>query len=144
MPSNEIRSPVRSTAHARRRYRGIEGPDRSGGQVQGGADDAVGVDAVVAVQIPDRPGLAELGHAQRGVRYTVDGGQERQRVRVTVQDGDQRGGAGRGERLLEDPRLTARALTRRALAVYALTGAQRAEQQPRAGHAHHVGWRADL
>ena len=46
-------------------------------QVQGGADDAVGVDAVIAVEVLDRPGLAELRHAQRGVRHLVDGGQER-------------------------------------------------------------------
>ena len=81
------------------------GAARLGDQVQGGADDAVGVDAVVAVQVLDRPGLAELRHAQRGVRHPVDGGQERQRVRVPVQDGDQRRGAGRGERLVEDPGL---------------------------------------
>ena len=43
-------------------------------------------------------------------------------MRVPVQDGDQRRGPGRRERLLEDPRLTGR------LAL-ALAGAQRAEQQ---------------
>lgn len=36
------------------------------GQVEGAPDDAVGVDAVVAVQVLDRPGLAELRHAQGG------------------------------------------------------------------------------
>src|SRR5438132_715275 len=80
-------------------------PGALGDQVQGGADDAVGVDAVIAVEVLDRPGLAELRHAQRGVRHLVDGGQERQRVRVPVQDRDQRRGPGRGERLLEDPGL---------------------------------------
>src|SRR5450759_1691726 len=77
---------------------------RSGtGQIEGGADDGIGVDAVVAVEVLDRAGLAELRHPQRRVRHTVDGGQEGQRVRVPVQDGDQRGGAVRRERLTEDP-----------------------------------------
>jgi GMP synthase (glutamine-hydrolysing) len=48
-------------------------------------------------------------------------------VRVPVQDGDQRGGAGRWERLLEDPRLTGR-LTR---ALDALAGAREPEHKRR-------------
>src|SRR5689334_2517959 len=74
------------------------------GEVEAGADDAVGVDSVVAVDVLDRARLAEPGHAEGDAGHLVDGGQERERVRVPVQDGDQRGGAGSGEHLVQDPR----------------------------------------
>src|ERR1700722_15814453 len=104
-------------------------------KVEGGADDAVGVEAVVTVQVLDRPGLAELDHAERGVRDTVDGGQEGQRVRVPVQDGHQRGGPGGGEGLVQDPRLAHRG-------VEPLPGAQGLEDQAGTGDADHVRGRA--
>ena len=54
------------------------------GEVEAGPDDAVGIDAVVAVDVLDRPGLAEAGHAESDAGHLVDGGQEREGVRVSV------------------------------------------------------------
>ena len=47
-------------------------------------------------------GLAELGHAEVDAAHAADGGEERQRVRVAVEDGDHRRRAVGGEELVED------------------------------------------
>ena len=70
---------------------------------------------------------------ERRVRHPVDRAQERQRVRVPVEHGDQRSGEGGREHLVEDPR------GRLGLP---LPGEQRLEEQPGTGHAHDVGLRA--
>src|SRR5688500_11284932 len=72
-------------------------------QVQGGADDGLGVDLVVLVQLEDVARLAEALHAEAGLRHAVDGGQEAQRVRVAVEHRHDRERL--REELLEDPRL---------------------------------------
>src|ERR1019366_6748276 len=105
------------------------------GEVEGGTDDALGVDAVVAVDVVDRPELAELGDAERGVRHLVDCAEESQGVRGPREDGHHRRRAGGGEGMVEDP-----AVPR----LPALPRAHGPEQQARAGHAHDVGWDAGL
>jgi hypothetical protein len=48
---------------------------------------------VVAVDLAEVTGLAERGVAEVAGRHPVDPGQERRRVRVAVQGGEQRSGA---------------------------------------------------
>src|SRR5581483_2892053 len=71
-------------------------------EVPGGADDGVGVDPEVAVQIIDVAGLAEARHTEAGDGAAVDPGQERQRVGMPVEDGHDRCGAPNGEEAVED------------------------------------------
>ena len=54
-------------------------------QVQRGADDRLGVDLVVLVQLGEVARLAEALHAEARHRHAVDRGQEAQRVRVAVE-----------------------------------------------------------
>ena len=56
----------------------------------GRADDRVGVDAEVAVEVVDVAGLAEVVDPETGDRGRVDGGEERERVRVAVEHGHER------------------------------------------------------
>jgi hypothetical protein len=66
-------------------------------EVERGGDDAVGVEAVVAVDAVEVAGLAECGDAEvdRGARG--DRGEEREGVGVAVEDGDQGRSAAGGE-----------------------------------------------
>src|SRR5689334_24563147 len=59
-------------------------------QIQGCADDRLGVDLVVLVELAEVAGLAEALHAQAGDRDAVDAGEEAQRVRVAVEQRDDR------------------------------------------------------
>src|ERR1700688_4601668 len=54
----------------------------------GGGDDGVGVDAVVAVEVLDRAGLAEMLDAERPHAMAVDGAEPRQSRRMTVEHAD--------------------------------------------------------
>src|ERR1700751_4685203 len=54
----------------------------------GGGDDGVGVDAVVAVEILDRAGLAEMLDAERPHAMAGDGAQPSQSRRMTVEHAD--------------------------------------------------------
>src|SRR4051812_9856695 len=72
-------------------------------EVQGGADDRLGVDLVVLVQLPDVAGLAEALDAEAAHRLAVDRGQEAQRVRVAVEQRDDRQRL--VEQRVEDPRV---------------------------------------
>jgi hypothetical protein len=49
-------------------------------EVQGCADDAVGINVVIVVDVVDGPGLAEAADAERGDRHVVDRGEVRQRL----------------------------------------------------------------
>ena len=57
------------------------------------AQDRVGVEAVVAVEVGDVAGLAEGGDAERRHGVAVDGAEPREREGVAVEDGDEAGGA---------------------------------------------------
>src|SRR5580698_4560655 len=54
----------------------------------GGGDDGVGVDAVVAVEVLDRAGLAEMLDAERPYAMAVDGAEPRQGRRMAVEHAD--------------------------------------------------------
>src|SRR5580693_6035498 len=54
----------------------------------GGGDDGVGVDAVVAVEVLDRAGLAEMLDAERPHAMAMDGAEPGQGRRMTVQHAD--------------------------------------------------------
>src|SRR6202035_3383272 len=54
----------------------------------GGGDDGVGVDAVVAVEVLDRAGLAEMLDAERPHAVAMDGAEPGQGRRMTVQHAD--------------------------------------------------------
>ena len=54
----------------------------------GGGDDGVGVDAVVAVEILDRAGLAEMLDAERPHAVAMDGAEPRQSRRMAVEHAD--------------------------------------------------------
>src|SRR5580700_9193058 len=54
----------------------------------GGGDDGVGVDAVVAVEVLDRAGLAEMLDAERPHAMAVDCAQPRQSRRMAVKHAD--------------------------------------------------------
>src|SRR5580692_5251205 len=54
----------------------------------GGGDDGVGVDAVVAVEILDRAGLAEMLDTERPHAMAMDGAEPRQGRRMTVENAD--------------------------------------------------------
>src|SRR5580704_19384618 len=62
------------------------GPPRRDGL--GGGDDGVGVDAVVAVEVIDRAGLAEMLDAERPHAMAVDGAEPRQGRRMAVEHAD--------------------------------------------------------
>src|SRR3954464_11284252 len=66
------------------------------------ADDRVRVDPDVAVEVLDVARLAEVADAERRDRHPADRRQKAQRVRVAVEDGDDRRGAGGREELVED------------------------------------------
>src|SRR5580693_4570413 len=51
-------------------------------------DDGVGVDAVVAVEVLDRAGLAEMLDAERPHAMAVDGAEPRQGRRMAVEHAD--------------------------------------------------------
>src|SRR5580704_15989694 len=51
-------------------------------------NDGVGVDAVVAVEVPDRAGLAEMLDAERPHAMAVDGAEPSQSRRMTVEHAD--------------------------------------------------------
>jgi hypothetical protein len=55
-------------------------------EVYGGADDRVGVDAEVAVEVLDVAGLAEVVDAKAGDRCAADCLEEGERVRVAVKN----------------------------------------------------------
>src|SRR5512146_2793667 len=78
-------------------------PGLAGG-VEGGLDDSVGVDAVVAVDVVQGAGLAEGCYAEGHRRDLVDRREESQRVGVAVEDGDHRGGALGRKGGVQDPR----------------------------------------
>ena len=65
--------------------------------VQGCPDNAVGVDAVVAVHVLEFTRLSEPGVPERGGPYLSDVAQERQRVRVPIENGDHGGSPLGGE-----------------------------------------------
>lgn len=75
----------------------------SGQDVERGAHDAVGVDAVIAVDVVERADLPELADAEGGAAHLVDSGEECECVGAAVQDGDHRGRPVGGEELVEDP-----------------------------------------
>ena len=77
--------------------------DPSVRQIQGGAHDAVGVDAVIGVDGVQGACLAKSAHAQRFNWYVIDGGQEGQGVGMPVEDGDHRRSPVGWEDLIEDP-----------------------------------------
>lgn len=104
-------------------------------QVEGGAQDAVGVNAVVAVDVVEGAGLAESGDAECGVADAVDSGKECEGMRVAVEDCEERGGAVGGEELIEDPGFAG---------VEGAAGLERPEQQAGAGDAEDVGGNARL
>src|SRR4051812_36092700 len=54
-------------------------------EIERGADDGLGVDLVVLVELADVARLAEALHAEAGHRHAVDAGEEAQRVRVAVE-----------------------------------------------------------
>src|SRR5271170_6715416 len=53
-----------------------------------GGDDSIGVDAVVPVEIRDRPGLAEMLDTERPELVAEHGAQPRQRRWMSVEDAD--------------------------------------------------------
>src|SRR6478736_6461580 len=69
---------------------------------EGGLDDRRGVDAVQRVGVVDAAGLSELGHTEAPDPVAAGTGEERQRVRMTVLDGDQRRRCVCGEEVGED------------------------------------------
>src|SRR5260221_1678963 len=63
-------------------------PDRGAdGQGFGGIDDGVGVDAVVAVEVADRAGLAELLDAERLDAVAADAAEPAECCRVAIDHG---------------------------------------------------------
>jgi hypothetical protein len=56
-------------------------------KVQCGANDRVGVDLEVVVEVINVAGLAEVGDAERSDGHPADGAEERQRVRVAIKHG---------------------------------------------------------
>src|SRR5580693_3527231 len=54
----------------------------------GGGDDGVGVDAVVAVEVLDRAGLAEMLDAERPHAMSMDGAEPRQSRRMAIEHAD--------------------------------------------------------
>src|SRR5215212_4491951 len=70
-------------------HRHFAEPDRSaGGQALGRIDDGVGVDAVVAIEVVDGAGLAEMLHAKRFQPVAADAAKPAQRRRMPVDHGD--------------------------------------------------------
>ena len=67
---------------------GIREWDRSRSEIEGSADDAVGVEAVVPVDVLERTDLTEPAHSERSTRNVVDSRQEREGVRVPVESSD--------------------------------------------------------
>ena len=55
----------------------------------GGADDGFGVDAVVAVEIGDGAGLAEVLDAERADAMAVNAAEPSERRGMAVEDGDE-------------------------------------------------------
>src|SRR5687768_10312181 len=72
-------------------------------QVERGAHDRLGVDAVVLEEVVDVTRLAEVRHAERGQGYRAHRAEERQRVRMPVEHRDERGRAVLGQELVQDP-----------------------------------------
>src|SRR5260370_4259925 len=62
---------------------------RAGGDGFGGVDDGVGVDAVVAVEIVDRPGLPEMLDAARFHLVAAHAAEPAQSRRVTADPADE-------------------------------------------------------
>src|SRR5689334_14848512 len=60
----------------------------AGGDGLGGADDGLGVDAVVAVEIGDGAGLAKVLDAKGADAMTVNGAQPGERRGMAVEHGD--------------------------------------------------------
>ena len=96
-------------------------------EVKRGPDDAVGVDAVVAVHGFDIATLSELADAQGLTTHTVDVREKCKRVGVPVEHGDHGRGALGGKDLIQNP-------GGESLKPSALNGPI---DQVRAGHADH-------
>src|SRR4051812_12460881 len=93
------RSASRSTAAA------MAAPTLTDGlvdEVERRADDRLGVDPRVAIEVLDVARLPEVRHAERGERRPAHAREEAQRVRMAVEDRDHRRAPGRGEQLVED------------------------------------------
>src|SRR5512143_1115057 len=60
----------------------------AGGEAFGRIDDGVGIDAVVAVEVGNRAGLAELLDAERLDAVAADAAEPAQRRRMTVDHGN--------------------------------------------------------
>src|SRR5215204_3667011 len=99
-------------------------------KIERGADDAVGVDTVVAIHVVERTDLPEPADAECAAADSVDTGQECQGVRVAVEDGHHWRGAPGGEHAVKNP---GRALGQ------PTPGLQGLEKQAGAGDAHDVG-----
>src|SRR5690625_2094349 len=75
----------------------------SAGQVESRANNAAGIDPVIAIYIVERTGLPEAADPQCYTCDPVDSAQERKSVRVTIENGHHRRGAVGGKDLIDDP-----------------------------------------
>jgi hypothetical protein len=104
-------------------------------EVNGRTHDRVGVDAEVAIQIGDVSGLAEVADSQTRDRLTTHSGQERQRMRVPIQDSDDRSSPIDREQHVEDACIACS---------QAVPRLQRAEDEICRGQADDIGGHAGL